>query len=148
MNPRDRLAYRCLLAAAVAAAALAVVLGAFGAWGGVAGCAGAWMIVMAALLHMQTRVINAGIRSVRDAAPARGSAAPHAAQTLARLDGISEDLAVVRARTEAEPAPDDVRTDLVQLAQSLRREVRLLQYSVSEAVSPAASSDADVRAGR
>lgn len=131
MKSRDRLAYRGLLAATVTVPVLAFIVAALGAWLFAALFGGVWMMAVAGLVHMQTRVLNSGARALRDSvAQHHGTVAPDSS-LVSRLDSMSEDLAMVRAHANAEPTQDEVRADLVQLAQSLRREMRLLQYAVT-----------------
>lgn len=145
MNSRDRLAYRGLLLVAGLLPVLGAVSAVLGAWIAAAVCGGSWMLVISGLVHAQTRVINAGARSLRDSMAGRHGAITPDGPLLDRLSRISDDLAVMRARAEMEPTQDEVRTDLVRLAQSLRREVRFLQYSVTvspEATTPHSSTSA------
>lgn len=147
MNSQDRLAYRGLLAVTALLPLLGIAVAALGMWTFAAVCAGLWMIAGAGLLHAQTRLLNAGARSLRDSVARRGGAVTEDSALLSRLDSISEDLAMVRARASSEPTQDEVRADLVQLAHSLRREVRLLQYSMTvsgEAAAVSTSTDASV----
>lgn len=143
MNSRDRSVYRGLLAVAVVLPILAIASALLGMWSLAAVSAGLWMLVAAGLVHAQTRILNAGARSLRDSVARRRGTVSEDSALLDRLEGISEDLAIVRARAGAEPTQDEVRADLVQLAHSLRREMRLLQYSVTvpaEAAAPAPAS--------
>src|SRR5699024_10846320 len=111
-------------------------------WSLAAVSAGLWMLVAAGLVHAQTRILNAGARSLRDSVARRRGTVSEDSALLDRLEGISEDLAIVRARAGAEPTQDEVRADLVQLAHSLRREMRLLQHSVPVPPEPAAPAPA------
>lgn len=131
MNSRDRLAYRGLLVVAVVLSIIGMVSAILGMWILAAICAGLWMIAGTGMVHAQTRLLNAGARSLRDSVARRSGVASGDSALRGRLDSISEDLAMVRARASSEPTQDEVRADLVQLAHSLRREVRLLQYFVT-----------------
>ena len=131
MNSRDRLAYRGMLAVTVILPVAGMIFAIFDRWTLAAMCAGLWMITCAGLVHLQTRVLNSGARALRDSVAKRSSIATDNSALLGRLDSISEDLAMVRARAASEPTQDEVRADVVQLAHSLRREVRFLQYSLA-----------------
>lgn len=131
MNSRDHLAYRGMLAVTVILPVAGMIFAFFDRWTLATICAGLWMIICAGLVHVQTRVLNSGARALRDSVAKRGSTATDTSALLGRLDSISEDLAMVRARAASEPTQDEVRADVVQLAHSLRREVRFLQYSLA-----------------
>lgn len=131
MKPPDRSVYRGLLILTGLFPLAGIMLVAFGLWTIAAVCGCLWMLSTVGLIHTQTRVLNAGARSLRDSFAVRGGVVIDDPQLLRRLDSIGEDLAMVRAHASAEPTQDEVRADLVQLAHSLRREVRLLQYSVT-----------------
>lgn len=131
MNSRDRVAYRGMLAVTVILPVAGMIFAIFDRWTLAAMCAGLWMITCAGLVHLQTRVLNSGARALRDSVAKRSSIATDNSALLGRLDSISEDLAMVRARAASEPTQDEVRADVVQLAHSLRREVRFLQYSLA-----------------
>lgn len=131
MNTRDRTAYRGLLVITAILPALGAVCAILETWSAAAVFGGLWMIAIPGVLHAQTRVINAGARSLRDTMSGRHGTVRDDEPLLDRLTRMSDDLAVMRARADLEPSQDDVQADLVRLAQSLRREVRFLQYSVS-----------------
>ncbi|WP_133066598.1 hypothetical protein [Brevibacterium aurantiacum] len=131
MSSRDRLAYRGLLAAGIFLPVLAFILVAFEVWLFAAFCGTAWMIATVCLVHLQTRVLNSGARSLRDSVARRGGNTAVGSDLATQVETMSADLAVMRAHAQAEPNQDEVRDDLVQLANSLRREMRLLQYAVT-----------------
>ena len=109
MNSRDRLAYRGMLAVSVILPVAGMMFAIFDHWTLAAICAGLWMIVYAGLVHVQTRVLNSGARALRDSVAKRGGTATDNSALLSRLDSISEDLAMVRARAASEPTQDEVR---------------------------------------
>lgn len=140
MNSKDRLAYRGLVAAGIVLPVLAFICAAIGIWLLVALFGSAWMIAAVCLVHMQTRVLNSGARALRDSVARRGGDTDVGSDLAMHLDTMAADLAVMRAHAQAEPTQDEVRDDLVRLAHSLRREMRLLQYAVTVHDEPSASS--------
>lgn len=140
MNSKDRLAYRGLIAAGIVLPVLAFICAAIGIWLLVALFGSAWMIAAVCLVHMQTRVLNSGARALRDSVARRGGDTDAGSDLAMHLDTMAADLAVMRAHAQAEPTQDEVRDDLVRLAHSLRREMRLLQYAVTVHDEPSASS--------
>ncbi|MGR6090120.1 hypothetical protein [Brevibacterium sp. CSND-B09] len=119
------------LTAAVALAVAAGLTAAFGFWVATAIAIGLWLAVVPLLIHLQTRIVNAGTRAMRDSLARRNVAAVDDAALISRLDALTQDLAVLRATAAAEPTQNEVQADLIQLAHTLRREVRLLQYAIS-----------------
>lgn len=140
MNSKDRLAYRGLVAAGIVLPVLAFICAAIGIWLLVALFGSAWMIAAVCLVHMQTRVLNSGARALRDSVARRGGDTDAGSDLAMHLDTMAADLAVMRAHAQAEPTQDEMRDDLVRLAHSLRREMRLLQYAVTVHDEPSALS--------
>ncbi|GAA1534135.1 hypothetical protein [Brevibacterium picturae] len=139
MSSRDRLAYRGLVAAGIVLPVLAFICAAIEVWLLVALFGSAWMIAAVGLVHMQTRVLNSGARALRDSVARRGGNTDAGSDLATHLETMAADLAVIRAHAQAEPPQDEVRDDLVRLAHSLRREMRLLQYAVTVHDEPSAS---------
>lgn len=131
MKTLDRSIYRGLLLVGFVLPTVGIVFAVLQQWSAAAICAGFWMIGVVALIHAQTRLLNAGARYFRDSLLKQGASAVPDRDLHARIERISEDIAVLRARSRVEPEHDDARGDLVRLAHALRREVRLLQYSVA-----------------
>ncbi|MCF2585832.1 hypothetical protein [Brevibacterium sp. UCMA 11752] len=140
MNSKDRLAYRGLVAAGIVLPVLAFLCAAIGIWLLVALFGSTWMIAAVCLMHMQTRVLNSGARALRDSVARRGGDTDAGSDLAMHLDTMAADLALMRAHAQAEPTQDEVRDDLVRLAHSLRREMRLLQYAVTVHDEPSASA--------
>lgn len=139
MSSRDRLAYRGLVAAGISLPVLAFTFAAVGIWLLAALFGSVWMIAAVCLVHLQTRVLNSGARALRDSVARRGGNTDAGSDLATHLDTMAADLAVMRAHAQAEPTQDEVRDDLVRLAHSLRREMRLLQYAVTVQDDPSAS---------
>lgn len=135
MKSFERQIYRGLLIGSGIMALLAMAMVVTERWAIAGCCAAAWMGLIAILVHVQTRMINAGVRAMRDSL-ARGQGKDgrtDVSELRNRMDIVATELAELRALSLGEPEGAQVQRNLTHLAQNLRRELRLLQHSVSAA---------------